>query len=1577
MHKITYEKLHYIKLILFVLFSISSQIIAQNPIVTTGVNICKGDSGSLTATNSTVPATTFSGHWNAQTDPRAYIPYSSYPDVMRNTPICSFSTTASSNYTATQFSVSVSGIYRFQMDQNYTYDGMAYIYKGNFTPGTCSGGGTWIIGDDDPFSMQSEPIMTVYLDEGINYTLISTLWTTGNLEFFGDYTWTVTPPPGGQFIMKTLNYWYTSQTGGVPIGWGNSFNPVGVPGSGLTDTNTPGTTTYYVSDGKNDSPRIPVDFVINDKPAVPLIDHTPASSTAPGSSKISNYTSGNSYTFTPNGPTAGAGGIITGMVIGTNYTVKASNGTCTSLSSASFFNEPHSFICSTITFDPPNPIIIGQCSSISIKSQLSAGDYKILDTKWTLPSSPHSSISNTNSLTTNLSGISEGYDEYNLSVKIISNENLIRNGNFELGYSDFTSSYTYKNGTGGSVLWDPGTFAVVNTPNWVHSNFPNMGDHTSGTGKMLVVNGAEQANVKVWSQTIRGVKPHTKYAFSAFLASLSPNNPSILNFSINGRLEGPTLRAGAPLYWNQFYTEWNSGELSGDITIDIVNQQLGGDGNDFALDDLSFAELCETSATLKVTVNKLPTITITVPEAVCAGNALSLTAPDVDIKESAIIAQGWYLGNNSFDPQTILAYADNGKKLTYRVSSTCGQISSNEMPIIVNNKPTTPVIVQTPASCTAPGSSRIRNYIPGNNYTFTPVGPTVNDTGVITGIIENNGEGYTVTSKNGSCTSLPSERFYYIDSDCCNGEMQVILQDDFDSGTSNWGPNPLLSSDFRTTYGFSSGGFLGVSQFGVLKNASLANSAWSKDGDHTTGKNGNGYMLIFDANSDIGSVFYEKDYTGLCAGSVCMFSIYASNIVSPTYQNATVNPKIKIELINPLNNTVLKSIISNELQIGGEEQLTWEKLSLSFTIPEGINSIRVKVSNAQSDTNIQGNDLAIDDVSFSICVPLLTYQLAFEKTCQAQNNTITTALATSIPYHYQWQQFDGTDWVDIRGANLSQYQTPSLTQDTKYRIRYAQLGIDITNNNNLKCSGNKEIPINITSKPETVTTNENICFGQTYTWLVDGNTYNTSGTYKVTNDGCTADQVLNLTVTPKPDDVVTTESICSGQTFTWLIDGNTYSTSGTYKVENNECTADQVLNLTVTPKPDDVVTTESICSGQTFTWLADGNTYSESGTYRKNNDFCTADQVLKLSVDQRITQALIFPETICVGETILFAPPTEGNTLISSDDTIATISSGFVTGVKAGSATITYKWKNLGVCPDDTIATISSGFVTGVKAGSATITYKWKNLGVCPDGLISGLITVTSKPDDIITTKSICAGESYKWIDNITYTTSQTGLRISNDGCTADQVLNLSVGSKPADIVTTESICSGQAYKWPVDGNAYIASGTYKVENDGCTADQVLNLTLESKPSNIVTTESICSGQTYTWLEDGNTYNTSGTYKVTNDGCTADQVLNLTITPKPDDIVTTESICSGQTYTWLEDGNTYSESGTYRKNNDFCTADQVLKLSVDQRITQAIIFPETICVGETILFAPPTEGNTLISSDDTIATISSDDTIAT
>ncbi|MGL2964597.1 beta strand repeat-containing protein, partial [Flavobacterium sp. RSB2_4_14] len=238
-------------------------------ITTTAASICAGGTGTLTASATCSgfvnSGTSITGSWSGSSPTANRITTS-----MDNSTTCGFSTTVR-RYTATQFQVSVTGAYVFEMNDNSAYDGMGYITTGAFTPGSCATG-TWVRGDDDG-GINDEPILgsssgsgSMTLTAGVTYTLYSGVFANVGAS----YTWTITPPSGGQIMLPvsgTLE-WYTSASGGSSIGSGSPFNPVGVAGSGLVDTTTPGTTTYYVACSLSSTCRTPVNFEIKAKPTL-------------------------------------------------------------------------------------------------------------------------------------------------------------------------------------------------------------------------------------------------------------------------------------------------------------------------------------------------------------------------------------------------------------------------------------------------------------------------------------------------------------------------------------------------------------------------------------------------------------------------------------------------------------------------------------------------------------------------------------------------------------------------------------------------------------------------------------------------------------------------------------------------------------------------------------------------------------------------------------------------------------------------------------------------------------------------------------------------------------------------------------------------------------------------------------------------------------------------------------------------------------------------------------------------------------------------------------------------------------
>ena len=202
---------------------------------------------------------------------------------------------------------------------------------------------------------------------------------------------------------------------------------------------------------------------------------------------------------------------------------------------------------------------------------------------------------------------------------------LVANGNFSAGNTGFTSTYTQ--GTGGTygLLSFEGTYAVANSPSAVHNNFASYGDHTTGNGAMLVVNGASVPGQAVWCQTV-AVAPNTNYAFSAWLSSAVTQSPAQLLFTVNGAPVGnPLLAPAATGQWVNFYTIWNSG-ASTSANICITNQNTSVSGNDFALDDISFAPFCTYTDQITVAYQDFPEPDLGTDVVACAGSPVQLTA---------------------------------------------------------------------------------------------------------------------------------------------------------------------------------------------------------------------------------------------------------------------------------------------------------------------------------------------------------------------------------------------------------------------------------------------------------------------------------------------------------------------------------------------------------------------------------------------------------------------------------------------------------------------------------------------------------------------------------------------------------------------------------------------------------------------------------------------------------------------------------------------------------------------------------------------------------------------------------------
>ncbi len=184
--------------------------------------------------------------------------------------------------------------------------------------------------------------------------------------------------------------------------------------------------------------------------------------------------------------------------------------------------------------------------------------------------------------------------------------NLVVNGDFEAGNSDFTSDYAFSPGAN----TDEGQYTVRSNPFPWNSLFISGVDHTSGSGLMYVGNGSAVDGAVVWRSTTIAVAPNTNYFFEAFVtdvccsAPFPGNTPSILEFSVSGDSLGTaTTNLALAGTWQGLSKEWNSGANTS-VTLSLINRNTARAGNDFAIDDIYLG----TTSTVLPTVPEPATI---------------------------------------------------------------------------------------------------------------------------------------------------------------------------------------------------------------------------------------------------------------------------------------------------------------------------------------------------------------------------------------------------------------------------------------------------------------------------------------------------------------------------------------------------------------------------------------------------------------------------------------------------------------------------------------------------------------------------------------------------------------------------------------------------------------------------------------------------------------------------------------------------------------------------------------------------------------------------------------------------------
>ena len=303
------------------------------------------------------------------------------------------------------------------------------------------------------------------------------------------------------------------------------------------------------------------DVSINNRtnPIIPTITSVAPTCVADGTSTIGNYDGTVTYNFTPTGPTVDATGLISGMTIGTTYTVNAVDATCTSADTTTFTNLIMLVMPSTPSAVSIQPTCLNQFGSIEVVTPLLNSNEEYVLT------GPNSSgliqVNTTDGIFTNLAD-----GDYTLQVN--NTTSGCSSATIDLTIDPVVSipSFNLSSGCDGFNY----TITVVNSnTNYIYTWYDSA-NILVGTGTQIIINDADTYEVQASSGTcIQSEFVTVNNAFCSIPKGLSPNGDGLNDTWELSNLDISKVqifnRYGTEIYSKREYTnEWDGTSKNGE-----------------------------------------------------------------------------------------------------------------------------------------------------------------------------------------------------------------------------------------------------------------------------------------------------------------------------------------------------------------------------------------------------------------------------------------------------------------------------------------------------------------------------------------------------------------------------------------------------------------------------------------------------------------------------------------------------------------------------------------------------------------------------------------------------------------------------------------------------------------------------------------------------------------------------------------------------------------------------------------------------------------------------------------------------
>ena len=773
----------------------------------------------------------------------------------------------------------------------------------------------------------------------------------------------------------------------------------------------------------------------------------------------------------------------------------------------------------------------------------------------------------------------------------ISAQTLI-NGNFEsggngVGFLINGIGYTQINPPTGSSF--QGNYAITTNPQLLNSNFISGGDHTTGSGRMLVVDGNTVPNSRLWSSTstggaLTGFTAGSVYTFSYWIKSVSndvTNNATQANinvFFVNASNINPaSTNSYAPLPsqgWTRVSYTFTA--TANNALIELRNNNLSVLGNDFALDDFAI-----TPGALPLTLSQT-FINPTCPSSsdgsvtgVGAGGALPYTF--------SLATTTFTISNSSgvFSNLTSGTY-------TLSVQDAAGAIVP---PIIVVLTPPNDITINAPTTICQGASTNLSVSGSPDPYLWTanPPDPTLtaaNNTSATPTVSPTTTTTYTVTSGvAANATNL------VINGDFSMGDFGFVTD------YVNYLPGTVPATGVQGAYG-------------VVTNPRNWFTPFSNCADHTTSS---GNMLVADGSTTgTARVWYSPAPITVIPGKNYTFSYFLTAVVN--------GGPAKLEVL--INNVPIGPVAT-----APSSPCVWDEHSYVWNSGTNTTAI-ISIIDREAFGN---NDFAIDDLYFretpsciyqkSVTItvnptPAPTIGTITHPTCSASGSVVLNGLPAG-----NWTINPGGITGNTSSTTLSNLATGTYNYTVTNASNCTSLPVRVDIN---------PIPNIITPTFITITP---VCVGTTIalpllsangvngTWSPAFNPNVTTNYTFTPNPGeCATTATMQVVITQIPTAIATpnSETICSlqstgislssailGTTFSWTststdVSGDAAGTGNvisqvltatgtlvgnvqyTITPTNNGCSgAPIIVTVLVTPKPTLTATaaSNSICSG--------------------------------------------------------------------------------------------------------------------------------------------------------------------------------------------------------------------------------------------------------------------------------------------------------------------------------------------------------------------------------------------------------------